>query len=271
VWYKASMSSFQENQADDKKERRRRPTGNRRRKPSEDAAERPKVERPPAVPFPSDLIGKNCTGIVNAVVRRGRIRFGFINLGNDEKANDVPRIYFGFEGIPEDVHFRRGYPVEFVAKLDDKGRTNAVDVKLTEGGKSVAEEREKVIAEKRADRAAAFAAAAAAGHPIEERKRKPRPAKGKGPRGPRPPREDRPLTIKVTCAGHTEAKMLEINLSHSVGKLKNIACTAFDAPMTYNVYHVTAENADGVYLTKSILNKFTANDAVHLAEAKEKA
>jgi len=210
------------------------------------------------------LIGKTSTGIVNAVVRRGKARFGFINIGNDEKANDVARIYFSYENVPDEVILRRGYPVEFLAKHDDKGRVNAVDVKLTEGGKSVAVEREALVAQKRAERIAAGGTAAPAVG--EARERKPR-----APRPPRKPLEDRLVTLRVTCAGHNDAKQIEVNLAHSVGKLKAVASTAFEAPLTYNVYHVTAENPEGLFLTRSILNKLTASDTIHLGEPKEKA
>jgi hypothetical protein len=280
------MSSFQDTQAEDqKKNDRRRPNGGGRKRPvgerAEGAAERterPKVDRPPAVPFPAELMDKTSTGIVNATVRRGRVKFGFINLGNDEKANDVPRIYFSFENVPDtDVILRRGYPVTFTAKTDDKGRTHAVDVKLTEAGKPIAAEREAYVAQKKADRAAANAAAAAAAAAkpkaakAPKEARAPREKRETAPRAPRPPREDRPMTIKVTCEGHKEAKNVEVNLAQSVGRLKAVAMAAFEGcPATYNVYHIGPDGSE-VYLTRSLLNKLTSNDTVHLGEPKEKA
>jgi len=274
------MSSFQDTQVEEKKKfnRRRKPTGNGgRRRPGvakEDGAapaekserpERParaprvRAERPPAVPFPSELIDKSTTGVVTAIIRRGRLKFGFINLGNDEKANDVARVYFTFENVADaDVILRRGYPVEFVTKLDDKQRTSAYDIKLTEAGKGVAAQREIELTQKRAERAAADPTLAA-----EQATR--------APRAPRVFREDRIVSLRVTADGHADAKTLDLNLTHSVGKLKNTIATAFDAPITLNIYHVTAENPEGVFLTRTILNNLVAGDSIHLGEPREKA
>jgi hypothetical protein len=268
------MSSFQENQPEDKKKsggfRRRRTGGggNRRRAPlkegEEKPAPRPKVDRPPATPFPPELIGKVVNGIVSTVVIRGRIKYGFIALGNEDNESD-PRVYFNFENQADpSVFIRRGYPVEFVCKLDEQQRTSAFDVKLTEAGKVMAVEREAAIAQKKAERAAAG--------PAPEAERQPRTAaapRERKPRPPREPREDRFVTLKVTCQGHAETKNIEFNLAQSVGKLKNVASTAFDAPVTMNVFHVTASNPEGEYLTKEIMNKMTDNDAIHLGDPKK--
>jgi len=266
------MSSFQDTQAEEKKKnpRRRRTGGGTNRshtppdgeeKPAGERASRPKLERPPAVPFPPELIGKVSVGIVSTVVIRGRLKYGFISLGTEEKETD-PRVYFNFENQADPTVFiRRGYPVEFVTKLDDKQRTSAVDVKLTEAGKTVAAEREASIAEKKAERAATEG--------TEQRERKPRAGRERKPRPPREPVEDRFVTLKVTCDGHTESKNIEFNLALSVGKLKNVALTAFDAPVSLNIFHVTAAHPEGEYLTRTIMNQLTTNDTIHLGEPKK--
>jgi len=296
------MSSFAE--AEDKKTnpRRRRPAGGGRRRPEEAAppaerverAPRPKVERPPAVPFPDNLIGKVSTGVVNSVVRRGKFKFGFINLGTtDEDATDVPRVYFTMEDATgNEFILRRGYPVEFTAKHDEKGRVNAADIKLTD--RDVAVERESLVAQKKAERAERYAAnpeLEKADREAREKRyrdrRQQRGGRGSGarpareireprearpPREPREPREDRLVTIRVTCAGQNESKKLEINLNHSVGRLKAVCLTAFEgAPGTLLLYHVSPENPEGTFLTRSILNKLTESDTIHLGESREKA
>jgi len=170
-------------------------------------------------------------------------------------------VYFNFENQADPTVFiRRGYPVEFTTKLDDKQRTSAFDVKLTEAGKVMAVEREASIAQKKAERIASGEA--------DKGEKKPRAARERKPRPPREPVEDRFVTLKVTCAGFSETKNIEFNLAQSVGKLKNVALTAFGAPVTLNVFHVTSANPAGEYLTKAILNTLTANDTIHLGEPK---
>lgn len=270
------MSSFQETQAEEKKKnsRRRRPGGGGRRraapKDGDAAAERaarPKIERPPATPFPPELIGKVSHGIVSTVVIRGRLKYGFISVGAEEK-EDNPRVYFNTENQADTTIFiRRGYPVEFLTKLDEKQRVAAYDVKLTEAGKAVAAEREASIAQRKAERAAEGAAEKKPRAPREPKE--PKEPRERKPRPPREPVEDRFVTLKVTCAGHSESKNIEFNLAQSVGKLKNVALTAFGAPVTHNVFHVTAANPEGEYLTRAIMNTLTTNDTIHLGEPKK--
>ena len=268
------MSSFQDTQAEEKKKnpRRRRTGGGNRRRPAPkegdaaapEKAPRQKIERPPATPFPAELIGKVSHGIVSTVVIRGRLKYGFIALGAEDK-EDAPRVYFNFENQADPTVFiRRGYPVEFNTKLDEKQRTSAFDVKLTEAGKTLAVEREASIAQKKAEKAAAAAAAGS----TEKAEKKPRAPRERKPRPPREPVEDRFVTLKVTCAGHAESKNIEFNLDLSIGKLKNVALTAFDAPVSYNVFHVTSAKPEGEYLTRAIMNTLTSNDTIHLGEPK---
>jgi len=260
------MSSSQDAKTGDaeKSARRRRPTGNRRRfagRPKraegEDAApgteprERVKRERPETVPVPPEMVGKAAVGFVTDIIRRGRLKFGFINVGAEEKpVGEVPRIYFSFENLAEpDSFLRRGYPVEFTIQNDEKARPFAAGVKLTAKGKELAAEKEAAIAQQKAERG-------------DAPRRAPRERK---------PQEERLVTLKVTCEGKAEEKSIEFNVAQSVGKLKNVACTAFEAPITYNVFHVTKENRNGEYLTKSVLSKMNDGDAIRLAEPTEEA
>jgi len=262
------MSSSQDAKTGDaaeKSARRRRPAGNRRRpaggRPKrtegEDAApgaeprERVKRERPATVPVPPEMVGKSSVGWVTDIIRRGRLKFGFINVGPDEKpVGEVPRIYFSFENLAEtDSFLRRGYPVEFTIQNDEKARPYAANVKLTAKGRELAAEKEAAIAKQKAERG-------------DAPRRAPRERK---------PMEERLVVLKVTCEGKAEEKSIEFNVAQSVGKLKNVACTAFEAPITYNVFHVSAENPKGEYLTKSVLSKMNSGDAIRLAEPTEEA
>lgn len=212
------------------------------------------------------MIGRNANGLVSTVVRRGRLRFGFISLGLEEKPDEESvRIYFSFDNLTEpDVILRRGYPVEFSVLSDDKGRAFASGVKLTAAGKTVAANREVEIAASKAERAAANASLP----PREPREKKERaPREEKAPREPRvrAPRERKPVeprlvVLKVTCQGSSDAKFIEFDLAQSIGKLKNVATTAFEAPVTYNVFH------NNVFLSRAITAELKANDTIHLGE-----
>jgi len=268
------MSSAQIPQSEDRKKnsRRRKPSGgSRRRAPKKDGESsgepraprepRVKVERAPSLPVPSDLVGKRTVGLVSAIVRRGRLKFGFISLGTEEIAeNESVKIYFSFESLSDpNLFLRRGYPVEFTVNLDEKGRSFASDIMLTAAGVTVAAEREAAIAQRKLERGA------------EEKFDGPK--KERAPREPRErkPLEEKPVVLKVTCEGKSEVKFIEFNMAQSVGKLKNIATTHFDAPVHYNVFHLSPAAPQGVFLTKSILVKLNTNDAIHLAEPKDVA
>lgn len=213
----------------------------------ENAPARVRTEYPPA---PDAMIGTKQTGIVNTVVRKGRVRFGFILIGETSDPDAVvPRVYFSFSNVAdESVIIRRGYVVSFEIKKDDQDRPYADTVALTEEGKKIAADREAKIAERRAEDAAAG---------IER------------PRRERKPREEKLVTMKVLCEGKSEQKMIEFNVNQSVGKMKNLAAEEFDAPKEYSVYHITAANPAGVFMTKAILNELTAADTIKLAPKRE--
>jgi len=260
------MSSAQQPTTGDKERnpRRRRPGGSRRRttgprkSEGEATSAEPRVrkERPVSLPFPMELIGKKSVGLVAAIVRRGRLKFGFINLGLEEKPEtETARIYFSFDHLSDaDLFLRRGYPVEFVSLADEKGRPYANEIKLTENGKQVAAEREATISQQRLERSAEESSA-------PKRERAPRE------RRERKAVEPRPLSLTVTCDGKSGSKIIEFDVAQSVGKLKNVACTEFEAPIHYNVFHVAKEGQ--VFLTKAILVTLSARDTIHLAEPKD--
>ena len=239
---------------------RRRPTGPKKEEGAVPSEPRERKERPASLPFPPELVGKKTNGLVAAIVRRGRLKFGFINLGLEEKAEgEATRIYFSFANLTEeDLFLRRGYPVEFVVLSDEKGRPYASDIKLTENGKVVAAEREAAITQQRLERGAEE-------HSAPKRERAPRE------RRERKPVEPRLLVLRVTCEGKSETKAIEFDVAQSVGKLKNVACTEFEAPVHYNVFHVSKEAPAGVFLTKAILVTLSANDTLHLAVPKDVA
>jgi len=264
--------SSQEAHTEDKKKssfRRRRPSGdgNRRRRgpreprdapAAEGDADKPRTPRPPSVPVPPEMIGKHCVGIITAIIRRGRVKFGFIHIG-DEKTptTEAPRIYFSFQYLKDtSLILRKGYNVQFTVKKDEKDRPHAADIELTEAGKIGAAEREASIAQKRSEREASGESAE---HADRERR----------PRRPRKVLEEKNVVLKVTCDGVTGSKDITFDLNQSIGKLKNTASTAFEAPVTHNVYHVTKENPKGEFLTKAILSGLVAGDHVHLGEPRE--
>jgi hypothetical protein len=92
---------------------------------------------------------------VSAVVRKGRLRFGFIHIGDvDKPEEEKPRIYFNFEEFVDKAVPRRGYLVQFTCSTDDKSRSYASAITLTAEGKTLAAEREAAIALKRAQKQA---------------------------------------------------------------------------------------------------------------------
>jgi len=224
-----------------------------------DAAEakepREKKERPPSTPVPPDFIGQTKTGVVSVIVRKGRVRFGFIHLCPGPEIDEAaPRIYFSFNDLADsDVTVRRGYIVTLKCSKDEQDRAYATEISLTEEGKTIAAEREAEIAKRKVETGAEGG---------EKPKKAPRERKAV---------EDKFVNLRVTCEGKEEEKVLSINAAQSVGKLKNVATTAFEAPVEYNVFHVTAENPEGVFLTKAILLTLVENDKLHLAAPKEEA
>ena len=89
-------------------------------------------------------------------MRKGRLRFGFIHIGDiDKPEEEKPRIYFNFEEfVDKAVVPRRGYLVQFTCSTDEKNRSFASAIALTAEGKTLAAEREADIAVKRAQKQA---------------------------------------------------------------------------------------------------------------------
>lgn len=240
---------------------RKRSSGSRRRGPrgpkpegTEAAAPRERKERPASVPVPESFIGQKKVGVVSAIIRKGRVKFGFINIGNGPEIDEsAPRIYFNFDALADsDVTIRRGYVVSFKVSADEKQRAFAEDIALTEEGKKIAAARDQEIAARQAAK------------PATEEGEKPKRA----PRE-RKPQPEKPVNVKVTCEGKTGVKDVTINAAQSVGKLKNVATTAWEAPVEFNVYHVAPEGH--VFMTKAILVSLNDGDSIHLAAPKPTA
>jgi hypothetical protein len=210
--------------------------------------------------------GKKVVGYVATVVKKGRYTFGFITLGAE---NDVtaPSIYFNPASVVDsNLFLRKGYEVELVVGRDEDNRASAKEIKLTATGEKIKAERDAAYEARRAERPERpeRTAAPAADESTEERKprvRKPRP----------PAVEGTPLTLKVTCQGHAGEKTVDVHNLISVGRLKGISTTAFEAPVTYNVYHVPKDGSAHVYLTKSVLSTLSNGDKIHLAEPQQTA
>lgn len=264
------MSAIVESQAEGTKpvsrRIRKRPSGGARRRgrgkaaaeKTEGGAEavpRERKERPESVPVPPAFVGQNMVGVVSAIIRKGRVKFGFIHIcPGPEIDESAPRIYFSFAQLADSaIIVRRGYQVSFLVSADEQERAFADNVALTEEGKKTAEAKEAEIAARKSERPATT-------EDSERPKRAPRERKVA---------EERPVALTVTCEGRSEAKTITFNFAQSVGKLKNVATTEFDAPVEYNVFHVNAENPEGVFLTKAILLTLNPGDKIHLAAPKD--
>lgn len=209
----------------------------------------PRRERPQFPVVPTEMVGTSQTGIVNSVIRKGRVRFGFILIGETSDPDAlVPRVYFSFSNLADsEVIIRRGYIVTFDIKADDQDRSYADNIALTEEGKKIAAEREEKIAQRRAE---------------EDAGERP-------PRRERRPRESKLVTLKVTCEGKPGEKEIEFDVNQSVGRMKSLATTEFDAPIEFNVYHVSNANPAGEFLTKAIMNGLEAGAKILLAPKRE--
>jgi hypothetical protein len=198
-------------------------------------------------------VGQNKVGVVSAIVRKGRVKFGFINIGNGPEIDEAaPRIYFNFAALADSaVTIRRGYIVSFKVSADETQRAFAENIALTEEGKKVAAAKDAEIAARRSTKPAEA-------EDSEKPKRAPRERK---------PQPERLVNLVVTCEGKAGSQTLSINQAQSVGKLKNVATTAFEAPVEYNVFHVSADGH--VFMTKAILVALQEGDKIHLAAPKE--
>lgn len=264
-------------------DRRRRPQGTRKpRAPrpakeetapkvvetTEVTAEKPKRERAPIVPVPSDMIGKTITGTVYTVIRRGRFNFGFITPGTDGTVDEkTPQIYFNPSCLGDaGLVLRKGYTVECTVELDEEKRSVAKNIKLTAEGVKAKEEREAEIAKKRAERQQQAPAAQPEKKEEAAEEKKDAPRRQKRIRK-RP--EGRTVTLKVKVEGGNDEKSIEANVSQSIGKLKSIAVTATGAATDCSVYYVSAENPKGEFLTKAIFSKLNDNDTILLGPKRD--
>lgn len=239
--------------------RRRGPRGSKKAEDGEGAvasggerAERPKRTY---IDVPAEMIGQKVVGIVSVVVRKGPVRFGFILIGEGvdvDAVDTAPRIYFSFSNVKEEgLIMRRGYIVTFTCKKDDKDRTYADEIELTEEGKTIRLAREERIAQRKAEN--------------PEGDRPPRKNRAERP----PPPEPRMVKLRVTCEGKgDEAKIVEVNAAQSVAKLKNAACGAFETSLDLNIYFVPA-SGEMIFFTREHKDALKENDRIHLAAKKE--
>lgn len=254
------MADIAETQNENTGSSRRRSPRRRgpRRDKKEDGSDKPKKEkkerapRPVSIPIPSEIVGTVTQGTVTAIVKRGKLKFGFIHLGEASVVKeDAPRVYFNFSELPDDTILRKGYHVQFTCKIDDKDRQYAAGISLTEEGVILAAEIDKEFQNRVANSQGEKGGAG--------RERKPRERKE------RRPMEEKNVTLKVKCEGFTEEKEIVFNVNQSLGRLKNVATSAFEAPVTHNVYY------DGVFLTKSILIELGDNAVISLGPSREVA
>jgi hypothetical protein len=233
--------------------RRRGPRKDGNTKASEEdvTVRRTRKPRPENIPVSNEMVGETLTGIVLSVIRKGKMRFGFIGIGKDiTNEQEMPRIYFNIMELSDrSVFLRRGYEVQFEVKKDSQDRPFASGIILTEDGKKVAAEREEYIAKRRAE------------NPEEQGKR--------STRDRRTPGEDKVVSIRISCEGKTDIRTMEFNLRDSMGRLKAAVSKEFDVETPMNLYLVTKDNPTGLFLTKQLLASMDPSDIVNLSEKKE--
>ena len=254
----------------EKKNDRRRPFSNRRRGPRKEkenneenidnkqSIKTVRKERPPSLPVPAELIGKKSVGVVTAVIKKGKVKFGFIHIGDGSKPNEeVPKIYFSFSEISDkSLILRRDYIVEFTSKLDEEGRSFASDISLTEEGKRVADEKEAAYAKRVLEKST---------EPTKVPSEAPKRERRERPVRQRKQLEPKIVNLLVSIEGKKDEKSLEVDLNQSIGKLKATALALFDASGLYNVFRGEE------FLTKAILLTLNNNDKVRLVVAKEES
>jgi len=244
-------------------ERRPRPTtkpaGDSKPKTADNGAEAPKRERPANYNWPAADVGKNQTGTVVSVIRRGKFNFGFISLSTEKDFYEqkYPRVYFNPSHVgTAGLFLRTGYQVQFTATNDEEGRSVATNIVLTEEGNQTKAEREEAIAKKRAERQADEPTEEKAEGDHDRRRRR-------FPRAPRKEVDGRKVSLKVTSEGSSETKNVEADLGHSIGALKANSFALFNAPSNYAIYF------GGNILTREAYSNLQDNNTVHLAPRKE--
>lgn len=231
--------------------------------PKEPREPRERKERPPTVPVPESYIGTERFGRVCDVLNHGRERFGFIYItptdGFQPAAEEgksglslytsLPRIYFNAAEWKEaeGTRARKNDLVKFNCKKDDKDRPFASDVVFTPSGKTAS-----------AARDAAFAEAQKNAPPKAPRAESDRPKSVKKERV----RDERTVELKVTCDDISGTKDITACLGDTIGKLKHSAVTAFEAPITHNVFF------KGEKLTKAILATMSDGETIHIGPPK---
>jgi hypothetical protein len=211
--------------------------------------------------------GQKVVGIVSTVIRKGRIKFGFINIVDSSKPTneEQPRIYFNFTYLTDpSTTIRKGYEVAFECKLDESGRSFASGIGLTEEGVKIAAAREEAIAlEGRGSDKKQLAGAGGAGEAAgaAPRKRAPR-LRSRGSRSAVVPgREQRLVSLAVVLEGKPEeVKSVQADLNQSVGVLKTEAVLLFSAAQTLKVFY------QGEYLTTKQFEQLKENDLIELRE-----
>ena len=271
------MSVAEEEKPKRQSNRRRRPQGGKRNKsentPSKDATATvvpekivaPKRERSPLVPPPSESFGQRVIGVVNTVIRKGKLNFGFLTIGSAEATVDesTPRIYFNPSCVAEEgkVILRRGYTVEFTVEKDEQSRAIAKDIKLTPEGAKTRDEREAAIAERRAERQQVQKEEKVS---TEIKTEENKEGRGK-PKRVRQRKEGRKITLNAKAEGCSEEKTVEINVNQNIGKLKVMASKELGITAETSVYF------NGEFLTKAILRKLNDNDTIVLGPKRESA
>ena len=87
-------------------------------KRTEEREKREPLPRPETVPIPSEMVGEVSVGYITAIIKKGKVRFGFIHLGEELNQDPAtPRVYFSFlELADKTVTLRKGYNVSWTTR-----------------------------------------------------------------------------------------------------------------------------------------------------------
>jgi hypothetical protein len=210
------------------------------------------------------MVGSTQFGRVCDVLSHSSDRFGFIYItpqddfkpaaveGKSGLAlfSNLPRIYFNAsewkEG--EGTRPRKNDLVKFSVKKDDKDRSYAAEMSLTPAGRVAAAARDAALAEAQKNAPPKSPRAEGEGKPKRERNGR--------------VRDERTVVLKVTCEGFPGSKEVTACLGETIGKLKHSGITAFEAPITLNVFY------KGEMLTKATLATLAAGETIHLGAPK---
>lgn len=181
----------------------------------------------------STMIGSTFIGKIASVLTKGKSKYGFILFKRNNYEEHETRIYFNFSNYTMLNEFppKRNYLITFECMKDELDRYYASNVRFTPEGLEQVTTTKKDNSEKQ----------------IKINK------------------NHKFVSLICKCHGINEEKVINVNLSKSIGKLKHDCIVAFNVPIDYKVYScITNENPISMLLTKESLNKLVDNDIIQI-------